>query len=57
MQIIRKEGLEPELNQLLKERRLVLMIPSLQDLPLGLQRLPPSTLGFECRYPQIRGRK
>ena len=57
MQIIRKGGLIQVLNQHLKEQKLVLMSPLVQDLQQDLQKLHPSRLGLEYIYHQIPGRK
>ena len=55
MQIIRKGGLIQVLNQHLKEQKLVLMSPLVQDLQQDLQKLHPSMQGFECKYHQRQG--
>ena len=57
MQIIRMVGLEQVLSQHLKEQKLVLMSPLVQDLQQDLQKLHPSMQGFECKYHQTEGRK
>ena len=57
MQIIRKGGLIQGLNLHLKEQKLVLMSPLVQDLQQDLQRLHPSMQGSEYKYPQMQGRK
>ena len=57
MQIIRKGGLKQGLILLLKEQKLVLMSPLVQDLQQDLQKLHPSMQGFECIYHQMQGRK
>ena len=57
MQIIGKVGLRQGLKPHLKEQKLVLMIPLVQDLQQDLQKLHPSMQGFECKYLQMQGRK
>ena len=57
MQIIKKGGLKQELILHLKERKLVLMSPSVQDLLQDLQKLHPSMQALEYIYHQIAGRK
>ena len=56
MQIIRREGLELELNLHLKEQKLVLMSPLVQDLQQDLQKSHPSMQGLVCKYHQMQGR-
>jgi len=57
MQIIRKADLIQGLNLHLKEQKLALMNPLVQDLQQDLQKLHPSMQGFECKYHQKQGRK
>ena len=57
MQIVGMEGLIQGLNRHLKEQKLVLMSPLVQDLQRDLQKLHPSMQGFECKYRQIQGHK
>lgn len=57
MQIVRKADLIQGLNLHLKEQKLVLMSPLVQDLQQDLQKLHPSMQGFECKYHQKQGRK
>ena len=57
MQIIRKADSIQGLNLHLKEQKLVLMSPLVQDLQQDLQKLHPSMQGFECKYHQKQGRK
>ena len=57
MQIIRKADLIQGLNLHLKEQKLVLMSPLVQDLQQDLQKLHTSMQGFECKYHQKQGRK
>ena len=52
MQIVRKADLIQGLNLHLKEQKLVLMSPLVQDLQQDLQKLHPSMQGFECIYHQ-----
>ena len=57
MQIIRMEDLKQGLNQHLREQKLVLMSPLVQDLQQDSQKLHPSMQGSECIYHQMQGRK
>ena len=56
MQIIRKGDLIQGLNLHLKEQKLVLMSPLVQDLQQDLQKSHPSMQVFECKYHQMQGR-
>ena len=56
MQIIRKAELIQGLNPHLKEQKLVLMSPLVQDLQQDLQKSHPSMQVFECKYHQMQGR-
>ena len=57
MQIIRKADLIQVLKLRLKEQKLALMSPLVQDLQQDSQKLHPSMQGFECKYHQKQGRK
>ena len=57
MQIIRKADLIQGLNLHLKEQKLVLMSPLVQDLQQDLQKSHTSMQEFECKYHQKQGRK